>query len=72
MFKKQSLRDNAIIVIMVLHKTEEVEENQGKWCLKFPGADRTVMLRTERYRYDVEKKRPAQVQAYIQVFNWLC
>ena len=55
-----------------LHKTEEVEENQGKWCLKFPGADRTVMLRTERYRYDVEKKRPAQIQAYIQVFNWFC
>ena len=51
----------------ILHKTEEVEENQGKWCLIFPGADRTVMLRSERFRYDIEKHRPAQIQAYVQV-----
>ena len=51
----------------VLHKTEEVEENQGKWCLLFPGSDRSVMLRSERFRYDIEKKRPAQIQTYVQV-----
>ena len=50
-----------------LHKSEEVGSNEGQWCLKFPGSDRTVMLRTERYRYEVERKRPSQIQAYIQV-----
>ena len=50
-----------------LHKSEEVGDKQGNWCLKFPGSDRTVMLRTERFRYDVEKKRPSQIQAYVQV-----
>ena len=50
-----------------LHKSEELGKNQGAWCLKFPGSDRTVMLRTERYRYDLEKKRPSQIQAYMQV-----
>ena len=50
-----------------LHKSKEVGDKEGQWCLKFPGSDRTVMLRTERYRYEVERKRPSQIQAYIQV-----
>ena len=51
----------------VIFQTNEVEEGQGRWCLHFPGSDRTVMLRSERFRYDIEKKRPAQIQTYVQV-----
>ena len=50
-----------------LHQTEEVGDSKSTWCLKFPGSDRTVMLRSERYRYELEKKRPSQIQAYVQV-----
>jgi len=49
-----------------LHQTEEVGDSKSTWCLKFPGSDRTVMLRSERYRYELEKKRPSQIQAYVQ------
>ena len=54
-----------------LHKSEELGV-EDHWYLKFPGSDRTVMLRTERYRYEVERKRPSQIQAYIQVmlYGW--
>ena len=50
-----------------MHQTEEVGDSKSTWCLKFPGSDRTVMLRSERYRYELEKKRPSQIQAYVQV-----
>lgn len=38
--------------------------NKG-WCLPFPGSDRSVMMRSQRYFYDNDKKRPVQVKAYI-------
>jgi len=34
------------------------------WCLPFLGADRAVLMRTQRYLYQNEKQRPAQIQAY--------
>ena len=52
----------------IIFQTNEVEEGQDRWCLHFPGSDRTVMLRSERFRYDIEKKRPAQIQTYVQVY----
>ena len=51
----------------MLHKSQEIEDG-NKWCLIFPGSDRTVMLRSERFRYEKEKRRPAQIQSYVQVF----
>lgn len=36
-----------------------------KWCIPFLGADRSVMLRSQRFFYESEKKRPSQVQTYI-------
>ena len=45
-----------------IHKSDVA----NAWCLLFPGADRSVMLRSERFRYHDENKRPAQVQAYVQ------
>jgi len=37
----------------------------GKWCIPFLGADRSVMLRSQRFFYESEKKRPCQVQTYL-------
>ena len=37
----------------------------NKWCIPFLGADRSVMLRSQRILYETEKKRPCQVQTYV-------
>ena len=39
----------------------------GSWCLPFPGSDKSVMYRTQRYLYHRDGARPAQVQCYVQV-----
>lgn len=36
------------------------------WCLPFPGSDRSVVMRSQRYFYEKEKKRPVQMSAYVQ------
>lgn len=46
----------------VIHKSDSV----NAWCLPFLGSDRPVVLRTQRFLYEHEKKRPIQMQAYIQ------
>lgn len=35
------------------------------WSVPFPGSDRSVVLRSQRYFYENEKKRPVQFNAYI-------
>nr|XP_023023860.1 saccharopine dehydrogenase-like oxidoreductase [Leptinotarsa decemlineata] len=37
------------------------------WILPFPGSDRSVMTRTQRYFYENESKRPIQVNTYFVV-----
>lgn len=49
-------------VVSGIHKSELV----NAWCLPFLGSDRPVVLRSQRYLYENEQKRPAQMQAYIQ------
>ena len=39
----------------------------GSWCLPFPGSDKSVMYRTQRYLYHRDGLRPAQMQCYVQV-----
>jgi len=39
----------------------------GSWCLPFPGSDKSVMYRTQRYLYHRDGQRPAQMQCYVQV-----
>jgi len=39
----------------------------GSWCLPFPGSDKSVMYRTQRYLYHKDGLRPAQMQCYVQV-----
>lgn len=46
----------------VIHHSELV----NKWCLPFLGSDRPVVLRSQRFLYEHEKKRPIQMQAYVQ------
>ncbi|KDR12595.1 saccharopine dehydrogenase-like oxidoreductase [Zootermopsis nevadensis] len=37
------------------------------WCVPFPGSDRSVMLRSQRYFFEHEKLRPVQVQTYLLI-----
>lgn len=43
-----------------LHKSDVV----NKWCLPFPGSDRSVVQRTQRFLLEKEKKRPVQIYTY--------
>lgn len=42
-------------------------ESTGRWCVPFPGSDRSVVQRTQRFFYENEKKRPTQFNAYVVV-----
>nr|XP_019546511.2 saccharopine dehydrogenase-like oxidoreductase [Aedes albopictus] len=44
----------------VVHKS-----SGNKWSLPFMGADRSCVLRTQRFLYETEGKRPLQMRAYI-------
>lgn len=44
-----------------LFKNEHIDG----WCVPFPGSDRSVVLRSQRYFFEQEKLRPAQVQTYM-------
>lgn len=46
----------------LMHKQEIVG---NRWSLPFPGADRSVVYRTQRYLFEQEKQRPIQMKAYI-------
>lgn len=50
------------ILIIAIHKSELV----NAWCLPFMGSDRPVVLRSQRFLYEHEKKRPIQIQTYVQ------
>lgn len=49
-------------MILAIHKSDLV----NAWCLPFMGSDRPVVLRSQRFLYEHEQKRPIQMQAYIQ------
>nr|CAD7616923.1 unnamed protein product [Timema genevievae] len=51
----------------LLHKSSVV----NAWCLPFPGADRSVIQRSQRYLFEEEKQRPVQVQAYVAFKSFL-
>ncbi|XP_076464634.1 saccharopine dehydrogenase-like oxidoreductase [Babylonia areolata] len=36
-----------------------------RWCLPFPGSDRSVVQRTQRYYFDTKQQRPTQFIPYI-------
>lgn len=44
----------------VIHKS-----SGNKWSLPFMGADRSCVMRTQRFLYETEGKRPLQMRAYI-------
>lgn len=46
----------------VMHKSDLV---RGRWCLPFPGSDRSVVMRSQRRFFDIDNKRPVQMKAYI-------
>ncbi|XP_056641784.1 saccharopine dehydrogenase-like oxidoreductase [Diorhabda sublineata] len=49
------------------HRSDKVKG----WILPFPGADRSVMKRTQRYLYENESKRPIQVDTFFTVRNFI-
>ncbi|XP_067625542.1 saccharopine dehydrogenase-like oxidoreductase [Eurosta solidaginis] len=40
-------------------------------CLPFPGSDRSVVMRSQRFLYEQEHKRPVQMHAYIVFKTWI-
>lgn len=46
----------------LLHKSPLVE---NKWCLPFLGSDRSVVMRSQRFLYETEGKRPVQMRPYF-------
>ncbi|KRT79281.1 hypothetical protein AMK59_6690 [Oryctes borbonicus] len=41
-----------------------------RWCTIFPGTDRSVCLRTQRYMYEKHRQRPVQVHCYTAYANF--
>uniref|UniRef100_D3TLJ2 Putative saccharopine dehydrogenase n=1 Tax=Glossina morsitans morsitans TaxID=37546 RepID=D3TLJ2_GLOMM len=39
-------------------------------CLPFPGSDRSVVMRSQRFLYEKEGKRPIQMHAYVVFRTW--
>lgn len=39
------------------------------WCLPFPGSDRSVVQRTQQYKYEKSNERPTQIETYFNVGN---
>lgn len=37
----------------------------NRWCLPFPGSDRSVVMRSQRHFLDKDNKRPVQMRAYV-------
>lgn len=40
-------------------------------CLPFPGSDRSVVMRSQRFLYEQERKRPVQMHAYVTFRSYL-
>ncbi|XP_011194846.2 saccharopine dehydrogenase-like oxidoreductase [Zeugodacus cucurbitae] len=40
-------------------------------CLPFPGPDRSVVMRSQRFLYENEHKRPVQMHTYITFKSWI-
>lgn len=40
---------------------------KNAYCLPFPGADRSVVMRSQRLMYEEEKKAPVQIRNYFTV-----
>lgn len=47
-----------------------VEEVKG-YCLPFPGSDKSVVIRSENYKYNVHHERPVQCETYWRVGTWM-
>lgn len=54
-----------------LKERAAIHKSSGnKWSLPFIGPDRSCVLRTQRFLYETENKRPLQMRAYIS-FGWV-
>jgi len=46
-------------------------EYTHSWCLQFPGSDRSVVQRTQQYKYEKYNERPTQIQTYFTLPSFL-
>ncbi|CAH0723486.1 unnamed protein product, partial [Brenthis ino] len=44
-----------------------IHARDAGWCVPFPGADASVVYRTQRALYEREHRRPAQCRAYVRL-----
>ncbi|KOB69279.1 putative saccharopine dehydrogenase [Operophtera brumata] len=56
---------NSLIRSFVIHARAG-----GGWCLPFPGADNSIVYRTQRALHERTGARPAQFRAYIELGAW--
>nr|XP_021188743.2 saccharopine dehydrogenase-like oxidoreductase [Helicoverpa armigera] len=47
-------------------KLKNLQKKDGSWYLPFPGADESVVYRTQRFLYQNKQERPVQFQAYFK------
>jgi short subunit dehydrogenase-like uncharacterized protein len=52
----------------IFHKSDVVG---NRWSLPFPGADRSVVYRSQRFMFENEGQRPIQMRAYISFESFL-
>ncbi|XP_076224526.1 GTP cyclohydrolase punch [Nomia melanderi] len=48
-----------------LEKRNLIHKSEVGWATIFPGADRSVVQRTQRFLYEKYKQRPVQIQTYV-------
>ncbi|KAG5673995.1 hypothetical protein PVAND_003990 [Polypedilum vanderplanki] len=46
----------------IIHKEQTIG---NRYCMAFPGSDRSVVMRSQRYFFEQENQRPIQMRAYI-------
>ncbi|KAG6457353.1 hypothetical protein O3G_MSEX010260 [Manduca sexta] len=54
-----------------LEKRSIIHKRDGKWCLPFPGADESIVYRTQRTLYENNQQRPAQFKPYVRFSSLL-
>lgn len=63
MYDKQINNVSYLLVLLfsVLHR------RAGGWCVPFPGADASVVYRTQRALYERHHRRPAHIKTYLRL-----
>ncbi len=64
LFKKEFPSTPVLKKRSIIHRSKYVD---GKFCIENWGADDTVVLRSQRYFFENETKKPIQIKSYISI-----